>query len=71
MLFCKTINNYCKDVVLKDPHIFSINKCCNYTDYTIFKDGYSCADSQVSQLAANAKVIQKTLSFSKRMWLTI
>ena len=32
MLFCKTINNYCKDVVLNDPHIFSINKCCNYTN---------------------------------------
>ena len=32
MLFCKTINNYCKDVVLNDPHIFSINMHCNYTN---------------------------------------
>ena len=32
MLFCKTINSYCKNVVLNDPHIFSINKCCNYTN---------------------------------------
>ena len=32
MLFCKTINSYCKDVVLNKPHIFSINKCCNYTN---------------------------------------
>ena len=32
MLFCKTINSCCKDVVLNEPHIFSINKCCNYTN---------------------------------------
>ena len=32
MLFCKTINNYCKDVVLNNPHIFSINKCRYYTN---------------------------------------
>ena len=32
MLFCKTINSYCKNVVLNNPHIFSINKCCNYTN---------------------------------------
>ena len=31
MLFYKTINNYCKDVVLNDPHIFSI-KYCNYAN---------------------------------------
>ena len=31
MLFYKTINNYYKDVVLTDPHIFSI-KYCNYTN---------------------------------------
>ena len=30
MLFRKTINSYCKDVVLNKPHF--INKYCNYTN---------------------------------------
>ena len=30
-----------------------------------------CADSQVGQLAANTKVIQKLISFSKRMQLAV
>ena len=30
MLFCKAINNCCKDFVLNKPHF--INKCCNYTN---------------------------------------
>ena len=29
--------------------------------------GYPCADSQVGQPVANMKVIQKSISFSKRM----
>ena len=33
MLFHKVINSYCKDVVQNKPYL--INKCCNYTNYSI------------------------------------
>ena len=33
MLFHKAINSCCKDVVQNKPYI--INKCCNYTNYSI------------------------------------
>ena len=38
---------------------------------TQFRCSYPCADSQVSQLMAGTKVVQKLLSISKRMWLAI
>ena len=33
MLFHKAINSCCKDVVQNKPYL--INKCCNYTNYSI------------------------------------
>ena len=69
------------NVVQNEPYL--INKCCNYIKYSIDNSEINIqsrcgnikhnpgADSQVSQPAADAKVIQKLLSFSKRMWSAI
>ena len=54
-----SINNY-KVLIL--THIYS------YFKINIqFRCSYPCADSQVSWPMANMKVIQKSISFSKRM----
>ena len=57
------INNY-KVLIL--THIYSYFKINIQS-----RCGYPCADSQVGQLVANMKVVQKSISFSKRMWLAI
>ena len=66
MLFCKATDNcYTKQT------IYLINKYHNYSIKIQSRCGYSCADSQVSWPAANAKVVKKSLSFSKRMWSAV
>ena len=58
------INNY-KSF---DTHTYT----CLYFKINIqFRCSNPCADSQVDQPVANAKVIQKLLSFLKRMWLAV
>ena len=58
-----SINN-CKVLIL--THIYS------YFKINIqFRCGYPCADSQVGWPKADTKVVQKSISFSKRMWLAI
>ena len=53
-------------MLYKTNHI--LDKCYNYSIKTQSRCSYSCADSQVGWQVADAKVIQKSLSFSKRMW---
>ena len=66
MLFRKATDNcYTKQT------IYLINKYHNYSIKIQSRCGYSCADSQVSRPAADTKVVQNSLSFSKRMWLAI
>ena len=66
MLFRKSTNMYCTKQT-----IYLIDKCYNYSIKTQSRCSYSCADSQVDWPTANAKVIQNSLSFSKRMWLAV
>ena len=57
------LNNY-KVLIL--TYIYSYSKINIQS-----KCGYPCADSQVGQPMADTKVVQKLLSFSKRMWSAI
>ena len=66
MLFFKATDNcYTKQT------IYLINKYHNYSIKIQSRCGYSCVDSQVGQPVADAKVVQKLLSFSKRMWSAV
>ena len=58
-----SINNY-KALIL--TYIYSYSKI-----NIQFRCSYPCADSQVSWPTADTKVVQKSLSFSKRMWLAV
>ena len=67
------------NVVQNEPYL--INKCCNYAKYSIDNTHSEiniqsrhnnikhnpCADSQVGLPVANTKVVQKSISFTKRM----
>ena len=60
MLFCKSTNMCCTKQT-----IYLIDKCYNYSIKTQSRCSYSCADSQVSWLVANAKVIKNRFLFQK------
>ena len=66
MLFRKSINKCCTKQT-----IYQIDKCYNYSIKTQSRCTYSCAESQVSWPVADAKVVQNSLSFSKRMWSAV